>query len=172
MSWDHILQSINLWTNLTTDNGVTNWANEPSTTVWVLTALAGLWWILIRLVMISLSSRSLFTPRPVDGPNRDWWSRLRRYLPSWPRRPNIVLLVLSPSSSRSHLDEAANPDEDRTSANSPPSTEVVSFHFESNTSHRTRRRRAFVVPSAEGVSSNPDSFLSSVRFVPAAPSSD
>ena len=174
MSWDHILQPT---TNLT--NVLINWVDEPNSIVWALTAVAGLLWILVRRVVIGVPSGTPSTPPHHPRHTVGWWDRLRRCLPAWPRRPNLVLLVLSPSSSRSQLhDDTANPDEDKDnphSANSPPSSEIVSFHFESNTSHcrSSRRRKAFsTVPLAEGVSSNSDGFLSSsVRFVPSADTS-
>jgi hypothetical protein len=139
---------------MTNHSNVANLVDEPSTIAWVLTVLAGLLWILIR--------RALCVPfrRRSDGsPIREgWWAQLRRYLPSWPRRPNLVLLVLSPSSSRSQLhDEAPDNTTEGTSpssAHSPPSNEIVTFHFESNTSHHShsrRRRKAFSLPP-EGVS--------------------
>lgn len=161
MSWDHILQATNL-----TDT-VGNWVDEPSTTVWVLTALAGLLWILIRRT-ICAHFRPRFDANPQEDPMRHpevgWWPRLRQYLPQWPRRPNLILLVLSPSSSRSNLhqlqpESPENGEEDHKTM-SPNSTEVVSFHFESNTSHRRSLRRRLPsvtgTPSSEGVSSNSD----------------
>lgn len=139
-----------------------DWVDEPSTTVWVLTVIAGLLWILIRRWCIPSRMRSHAPISTTSGADGGWWHRLRQCLPHWPQRPNVLLLVISPSPSRS----LAQHTEEEEAASTPPSNETVSVHFESNSSHRRRRRQGPHVDAPEALTSD---VLASVRFVPVKP---
>lgn len=159
MSWDPFPMPLDLQGSV----------DEPSIIVWALTLMAGLCWIALRRCLTAPSVT------PSNAAPEGVWARLYRHLPGWPRRPNVLLLVISPSSSRSldlHdprepiNDPTAHPDSD----DSPlEPTQELNHNFSIKYSSGTLRRRGALHggsrnPSPEPVHLN-SPVLDSIPFV-------